>query len=197
MVEIILNVLDFEAFAKVAKKNLIEDFILLYDSTFFEKNKDKILNLSKKNYKNINFKIGIIVKNQNESSKYKKYLIFAKGEHWAFESKNVNFVFDMEILYQKDAMHYRLSGMNQSFARMAKKKKKVICFNFSNLFGKYPEQILGKMMQNAGLVNRYNLGFVCASFGKSHLDIFNDNMYKSFAKVVGIEDKRIKNSYKF
>ncbi|MEM4259721.1 MAG: RNase P subunit p30 family protein [Candidatus Woesearchaeota archaeon] len=146
----------------------IKELILVYTDLNVKKIKDERIKLQ----------YGYVIK-ENEYNKIntlkKKFdYIFAVSSRKAFENKNVNFIFDMELCYCKDSTHHRNSGLNQVLCKLAKKNKITLCINFNNLLNaKNKPLILGRIQQNIRLIKKYKNDFVIASFASSIWEMRN------------------------
>src|SRR3989344_8700756 len=77
---------------------------------------------------------------------YYKELNIAFNDIKAFESKKIDIIASLERSSGNDFMHYRNSGLNQVFCKLAKKNNIAVGFNFSDILKDKPN--IGRMMQN-------------------------------------------------
>src|SRR3989344_2945509 len=81
----------------------------------------------------------------------------------AVENKSVDILINPERNSEEDFMHYRNSGLNQVLCKLAKKNDVAIGFNFNyvlNSEGILRSKILGRMMQNVKLCQKYKVKMV-------------------------------------
>ena len=89
------------------------------------------------------------------------------------ETKHVNLLLDPEPL-EKDFMNYKNSGLNQVLVKLAKSKNIGIGFSLSRLLklNKLDRaRLLGKIMQNIILCNKYKVKIFILSNNINHNDL--------------------------
>ena len=87
--------------------------------------------------------------------------ICAKLSRGFSETRYVHLLFHAEQCEKPDNVHFRRSEMNQVLAKILTEKSKMYLFDWSTVVqSKEPWVILGRMMQNARLCNKY--GVSCA-----------------------------------
>jgi hypothetical protein len=137
-------------FEKNAKKLGIDTLIFLYD----------------KAPKDSKRKVGIITDKKIKT----KHLVFSRGnerDRWIFEKQKPNVVFDLEFESKKDKTHFRNSGLDQVLGKLAFKNDIMIGFNFSKLLKSSKKGIiLGRIMQNIKICEKYKTKYFMASFAK-------------------------------
>jgi hypothetical protein len=117
----------------------------------------------------IRIKTAYLLKDVSEISRAKRNFdyVFAVSERKFFESR-IDFIIDSEFSDRKDSFHYRSTGLNQVHAELSKRNDIFIVFNFGSLFLN-SRTIFGRMLQNATLVKKYNLGYATFSLAKHPL----------------------------
>ena len=113
----------------------------------------------------------------------------------AFENKNTDIVYSIEKFRGKDKLHYKDAGLNQVLCKLAKKNRIKIGFCFSDVLSLDNEKraiILGKMMQNIRLCNKYKVDMVIGSFAKDKYGLRNSKDLVAFGRLLGM--KKIWNS---
>src|SRR3989344_4475021 len=84
------------------------------------------------------------------------------------EQGKVNFLTNLELEAASDKHHHRQSGLNQVYAALAKKQKTIYCVNLHLLLTtKEPEKILGRMLQNVRICQKYDIEIQVFSFART------------------------------
>ena len=120
----------------------------------------------------------------------------------ALESKNTDVLFGIEKFRNNDRHHFRDSGLNQVLCKLANKNKIKIGCSFRDVLnsdGEERARILGRMLQNIRLCNKYKVGIVIASFAKSKHELKGNKDLVAFGRLIGankIWNENIDNFYK-
>ena len=104
--------------------------------------------------------------------------------------RGADIVYGFELLEQKDHTHYRKSGLNQVLCKLAAQKNVKIGFAFStilNTTGQKQAILLGRIMQNIKLCNKYKIKIHIVSFAKDKYEMKSANDTKSMQKILGIQ----------
>ena len=107
----------------------------------------------------------------------------------ALESGKTVMLYGIEKFRVKDKMHYKDSGLNQVLCKLAKKNNIKIGFSFSDVLNSEDKEravILGRMVQNVYLCNKYKVDMVIGSFAKDVNDMRNDKDLIAFARLLGM-----------
>lgn len=168
MKDIILPNNNEESMIDMAIKLGVKELILVYTDANVKKIKDERIKLQ----------YGYIIKEKefNKLNSFKKHFdfIFAHSSRQAFENKNIDFIFNMELDYYKDSTHHRNSGLNQVLCKLAKENEITLCINFNNLLNaKNKPLILGRILQNIRFMKKYKNKFLIASFASSPFEMRN------------------------
>ena len=132
------------------------------------KNANELNNLAKSNYFNIVFG------GNNDINRI------------ALENKKVNMLLDAEP-EENDFMHSRNSGLNQVLVKLAKQNNISIGFSFNKILDEDKRvDLLGKIMQNVMLCNKYKVKMYIVNFIKDDLDERNKNDLKDLGIVLGM-----------
>jgi len=109
------------------------------------------------------------------------------------ESKKNIILVNVEKNKSKDFMKYRNSGLNQVLCRIAKKNNNAIGISFNEILNSENRQeLLGRIMFNIKLCNKYNVKmYICNSIKKKE-EIRNDIDLKALASVLGLQNAGIK-----
>ncbi|MBU1201939.1 MAG: hypothetical protein KKA51_05530 [Nanoarchaeota archaeon] len=168
-----------EAFISFAKKIGTKELIFLYEKEE-KKNFEKIKKLNTKEF----LVFTAITRQQSKKYDYN----FSTGSRNDFENKSTDYVYEIEKDTKKDNYHYRQSGLNQVLCALAKEKDITIAFSFNLLLtSKNKETVLGKMMQNARLCNKYKVKTIVASFARKPNELRNEKDLSSFGAVLGLK----------
>tara|TARA_Y100000034_G_C6903795_1_gene418801 strand:+ start:1238 stop:1828 length:591 start_codon:yes stop_codon:yes gene_type:complete len=108
----------------------------------------------------------------------------------AFENRNTDVVYSLEKFRIKDKLHYRDSGLNQVLAKLAKKNRIKVGINFNdilNIEGEKRAIILGRIMQNIRICNKYKVDMIIGSFAKDKYGLRNGKDLVAFGKLLGMK----------
>ncbi len=103
--------------------------------------------------------------------------------------KQCDAVFDLEKSDKRDILQ-RHSGLNHVLAKEAFDKRKIICFNFSSLLGGRKEIIMGRMMQNIKLCQKYKTQMAIASFARYPQELRNPSDIESLFRLLGMKNPK-------
>ncbi|MBS3104706.1 hypothetical protein J4234_00445 [Candidatus Woesearchaeota archaeon] len=184
-------------FTEVAAKLGIKKLIFLYDFDGYYKNEMQEKLNSIKN-KKINLQIGFIVnqKNINKAFKTSKMLVAKSSDNdrLLIESKKIKLIYGFEETYKKDFLHQRASGLNHIICELARKNNVAIGFSYSSLFNKNNQAlIMGRMMQNIALCQKYKVKTIIGSFSEKPFDMRQHHDVMSLFTVLGMNGKTTKN----
>ncbi len=103
------------------------------------------------------------------------------------EKGKINFLTNLELEASQDKHHHRQSGLNQVYAALAKKQKTVYCVNLHLLLtSKEPEKILGRVMQNVRICQKYGIEIQILSFAANPYEMRSLKDLQAFGRVLGI-----------
>ena len=108
---------------------------------------------------------------------------------------NTDILMSPERKRPRDFMKSRNSGLNQVLCKLASKNKVAIGFNFNDiLLSKDFERIdlLGKMMFNVKLCNKYNVKMIICNSLKNHEEVRSESDLRSLAIILGMRKFSIK-----
>ncbi len=142
------------------------------------------MNFNLINHKNIN--------DMNKLIKKDSFNIIIGGDEIinrkAVETKNVNLLLDPEPELG-DFMHSRNSGLNQVLVKLAKKNNISIGFSFNKIIkldNLSKAKLLGKIMQNVRLCNKYKVKIYIVNFFNDEIDERAVNDLKYFGLALGM-----------
>jgi hypothetical protein len=102
-------------------------------------------------------------------------------------------IFNVESAQRKDYVHSRRSGLNQVLCKFAQKNRVIIAVPFSTiLHSKNQPELLGRMLQNARFMNKYDVQPAIASFASDPHDLRSPRDLHSFLLSFGFNTKKAK-----
>ena len=104
-------------------------------------------------------------------------------------------IFNFENQSRKDFIHQRNSGMDHIIARFMEKKGIFSGFSLLSIFEQKEKDVfMGRVMQNIFLLEKYNTGFLVASFAKEPYAMKNPEDIASLFSTLGMNKKKAKAS---
>jgi RNase P/RNase MRP subunit p30 len=103
------------------------------------------------------------------------------------EQKWIHFFTDIETSTGRDHTHYRRSNFNQVLAKLAKETRKTYLVDFSNLLkvqGRKRSLLIGRIMQNIKICDKYKVPVSIATFATNKYDLRNPNDLKALLRVL-------------
>ncbi len=128
---------------------------------------------------------------QGRKAKEKGFLTLtpAQGyekDKFVIEKTSVDILFDFELVYGNDHLHYRKSGLNQVLCQLAVQHQKTIAFSLHSLLASSrPEIVLGRLMQNIRFCKKYNVKTIFATFAQTRWELRSKKDMETFWSVVG------------
>jgi len=190
-----------QEFIDIAAKLGTKKLIFLYDFDEYDKNKIQEKFDSIKN-KKINLQTGFIVnqKNLNKAAKQSKLLVVKSSDKDRFfiESGKIKIIYGLEELHKKDYLHQRASGLNHVLCEFASKNNVTIGFSYSMLLNKNPSitsLLMGRMMQNIALCQKYKVKTVIGSFAEKPFELRAPHDVMSLFTMLGMDQKVARNSF--
>ncbi|MCL6500620.1 MAG: hypothetical protein K6T16_01140 [Candidatus Pacearchaeota archaeon] len=116
----------------------------------------------------------------------------------ALENKKVKALVSPEYNREKDSLHYRNSGLNQVLCKIARDNKKVIIEDFRDILLNKNEKraiLLGRIMQNTKLCERYNVRFRLGNFATKPEEARSFFDLRSFCIAVGASKKQAQRAF--
>ena len=199
--DIVLPKNNEEEFIEIASKLDVKKLYFLYDFNSYNEEKTNKKLEPIKNHKNIIIETGFIVnqKNINKALQKSKLLVVKSSDKDRFfiESKKIKLIYRFEEFHKKDYMHQRASGLNHIICQLANKNNVTIGFSYSSLFNKNPADtplLIGRMMQNITLCQKYKVKTAIGSFSDKPFDLRATYDITSLFAMLGMDGKRIKES---
>lgn len=160
-------------FIKIATKLGVKKLYFLYDFEDYEDSKIPELSRGK-----VDTEAALIVshKNLDKAAKTNKMLVAKSSENdrALIESKKIKIIYGLEGIEKRDGLHHRASGLNHVLCELASKNNVAVGFAYSSLLNKSNQEIsliMGRMMQNIALCQKYKVKMVLASFSKNPFEI--------------------------
>lgn len=197
MIDIVLPKNNEAEFIEVASKLGIKKLYFIYDFDEFDKDKINKKSESIEN-KNIDIKTCLLInqKNLNKSYNQSKLLVVKSSEqdrHF-IESKKIRLIYGFEETPKKDYLHQRASGLNHHICELANKNNVAVGFSYSSLFNKnliFASAIIGRMIQNIKLCQKYKVKMVTGSFSDKPFDVRAPHDIASLFAMLGMDGKKV------
>ncbi len=112
-------------------------------------------------------------------------------------NKQINVLMDPELKSLGDKVHYRVSGLNQVLAKLAKTNDVAIGFGFSfvlNANGVERARILGRMRQNVKICSKVGTKMVVCSYANNLKEMRGAKDLLAFARLIGMSGDESKNA---
>ncbi len=107
----------------------------------------------------------------------------------AVSSKNVDILLDPHVGKRHDKLYQRDSGLNPVLCKLAKQNHVAIGFSFSAVLHAVDRtRLLGRMMQNIRLCQKYKVPMVIGSFASDIWDQRNEKDLQAFFRCLGMKD---------
>ncbi len=197
MMDIVLPKNNEAEFIEIASKLGIKKLCFLYNFDEYNEQKAQHKLESIKDHKDIDIEIGFIVNHKNINKAYKQSkLVVVKSfdkDRYFIESKKIRWIYGFEELQKKDYLHQRASGLNQHICELANKNNVAVGFSYSSLFNKNPiyiSMIIGRMIQNISLCEKYNVKIVIGSFSEKPFDLRLYYDIKSLFTILGMSSNQ-------
>lgn len=165
--EIVLPKKNENKFAEIASRLGIMKLYFLYNFDEFDEkiqeNADKV-----NDYKGIKVEIGFIVNQKNIKKACKKSDLIAvkssEQDRFFIEGKRINLIYGFEETNKKDFLHQRASGLNHILCDIIRKNSISVGFSYSNLLQSNQAMLIGRLIQNIRLCQKYKVKTVISSF---------------------------------
>ena len=190
-------------FLEIAGRLGIKKLYFAYDfSEFSNKNIQKKLESIEN--KKINFEAVFLVNQKNFGSAAKQPIALAakssEKDRLFIESKKVKLIYGFEESGRRDFIHQRASGLNHVLCELARKNNVAIGFSYSSITNSNKAQaavIMGRLMQNISLCQKYKAKTVIASFSGNPYELRSYHDLASIFRFMGMDDNKINNSFSY
>lgn len=184
-------------FVELAIKLGLKKIYFLYN--FDESEEHKKFDLY--NYEGIKIEAGLIVNQKNiiKASELSSFLVVKSSDkdRLFIEGKKIKLIYGFEEIYKKDYLHQRASGLNHTICELIKKNNVIVGLPYSALFNKSGQAtalLLGRMMQNINLCEKYKVRTLIGSFSETPYDLRAPHDIISLFTQLGMNAKNIKES---
>ncbi|MBW3010607.1 hypothetical protein KY335_05890 [Candidatus Woesearchaeota archaeon] len=153
---------------------------------YSEKDKNNLARAEK--LKSPSFKIftGLVCK---KLPKAKADLYLVENNDRFFLKGNHDLIFNIEGPY--DFIHQRDSGLNHILCKMMHKNNTAYGISFSAILNTANRHVLlGQIMQNVRLCQKYKVGIALLSFAKEPFEMRSPNDLEAFGRVLGMKDAK-------
>ena len=186
-------------FIELASKLGFKKITFLYEFDDFSKENKK----NQMHIKNKDMRIGIGFianpKNISNALGHSK-LIVAKSsdkDRIFIESRKIKLIYGFEELQKKDYLHQRASGLNHIECRLAKKNNVSIGFSYSSLLSKNNSLLIGRMIQNISLCQKYKVKTIIGSFSSKPYEMRAPHDIISLFTMFGMNGKIVRDSISY
>lgn len=134
---------------------------------------------------------------QVRSAQSAKVLTVCRASREALE-RGADIVFGFEVFEGKDKMHYRESGLNQVFCKIAAQKNVQVSFSAEAIIessGQARAVLLGRMMQNFVLCRKFKARVRIASFASSPYHMRAPAELASLFRDLGLDSSQAKSAF--
>jgi len=104
---------------------------------------------------------------------------------FALEKTKVKLIYGMESINPKDSVHYVRGGLDQITCKIAKDKKKIIGFSFSEVLNaKNQHKLLARIKANLKLCKKYKVDTIFTNFSKKEEEIRSKKDLTAFLRML-------------
>jgi RNase P/RNase MRP subunit p30 len=112
------------------------------------------------------------------------------------EKSRIDILFNQETYHRKDSMHFRYSGLNHINAKMMAENDIIYAISFNSILrAKERPKLLGKIMQNVMLCQKFKAKISIFSFAKTPYEMRAPKDMLGIFKILGADTKTQKNNF--
>jgi RNase P/RNase MRP subunit p30 len=170
MIDIVFPEKNEAKFVRMAEKIGYSSLCFVYD---YKKNlkriKEVIFSEQKKTKVKLYFGLLADKKNVLKAKRVCDFVLVKSigDDQYIFEKLKPDMIYDLELAASKDAMHFRISGLNQVLCKFAFVNKIIVGFSFSSILNaKNRILVLGRVIQNIRFCRKYKVDTCFASFAR-------------------------------
>lgn len=124
-----------------------------------------------------------------KSTKFKKNLLLSNDNSINIIKQRPNVLFDIEE--EKDSMHQRKSGLNQVLCKLMKERNVSYGISINSILRSGNRaQLMGRIMQNVRLCQKYKVNIVVGSFASSSNEMRNPDDIESLLRLFGVKSTK-------
>jgi RNase P/RNase MRP subunit p30 len=176
-------------FVKIAKRLDIDGLLFVYEN--IKSYKEHFLRIKEKETK-IKIYSAFLSDGKKilKPKQFDRLIIKSTEKNRAFfENKNIDLIYDLENISRNDFIHQRNSGFNHILAKLALEKNISVGINFSSLLNENKDnqiKIMGRIMQNVMLCQKYKVNIKIASFAKNPYDMRSPRDLRALGGCLGM-----------
>ncbi len=111
--------------------------------------------------------------------------------------QGVDLIFGFEEVYEKDALHFRASGLNHVLCKLARQSGTIVAVSLSSI--SKPEKralFIGRAVQNISLCKKYKVPLLISSFAKTQWELRAPNDLLSLGELLGLNPNEAREANK-
>ena len=189
-------------FIQIALKLKLKKIYFLYDFNDYYKDEIQKKMQEFENNKHIVIGTGFIVNHKNFNQAWQKSkLLVAKSsdkDRFLMESKKIKIIYGFEDVSRKDRLSQRASWLNHTICELANENKVHIGFTYGPLLnksGRAASLIIGRMMQNISLCQKYKTRILIASFANNPFQMRSSHDISSLFNLFGMSREYCKGRF--
>jgi len=113
------------------------------------------------------------------------------------ERFNANAIIGLEDHNNSDFLHHRNSGLNHILAKLATKRKIAISFSFSSILNGNRIKLLGRIIQNIKLCQKYKTSVLVGSFATTPPEVRGYSDLISLFSTLGMKKDVVKQGFMY
>jgi len=136
----------------------------------------------------------IVKKIEEGKKKGLKAVVRAASEEilrWVLEKTAADMVYGAELINKKDSVHFCRGGLDQVLCKIAAARGKIIGFSLQGLFDDASGKILGRMIFNMRLCEKYNVQTFIGNFSTEKREMRAAKELEAWEKVLKTRKKKI------
>ena len=179
MIDLVMPQNNEAEFLKIAERLGYDKIIFLYDTA-------KKINQVKHDKIKV---ITAVITTQGGKAKYPTFLQSGDKDQQIIENNPPNAAFGFEAKSERDYLHQRASGLNNTICTFTQKNNVIIVFSFSQLLKSTKTkraQILGRLKQNIKLCRKHKVKTAIASFATTPYEMRAPKDLQALFQVMGM-----------
>ncbi|MBW2971022.1 hypothetical protein KY320_02575 [Candidatus Woesearchaeota archaeon] len=121
----------------------------------------------------------------------------SKQDRYTFERAKPDLIYNLELAFKEDSLHYKKSGLNQVLCNLANKNRIMVAISLSEILFTTQEQrakLLARYSSNIKLCRKYQVEMCIASFAKSEWELRSPHDLMSLGITLGMHPSEAKSS---